>query len=81
MREQTLYEKLFFKVYNAVDYMVANYKSGDLKRNHTNYGSATAYADMLRETGHEVDLRVYGEGEFLLTDKIVIDGKEYDFFH
>ena len=81
MNKGTMYEKLFFKLYNAVDYMMKAYEQKDTLRNYTNYGAATAYASILMELGHEVDLRVYGEGEFLITDKIVINGKEYDFFH
>lgn len=80
-KEQTIYEKLFFKIYNHVDAMMSCYKNKDLLRNQTNYGAATAYATMMLEIGYDVDLRVYADGDYLITDKITINGKDYDFFH
>ncbi len=81
MKKETLYEKVFVKLYNAIDYMLVAYKNQDINRNHTNYGAATAYASVLAEMGYEVDLRVYGDGDYLITDRVKIGDKEYDFFH
>lgn len=76
-----MYEKYFTRLYQAIDYMMEAYKKQDTNRNHTNYGSATAYAEVLRDMGHEVELRVYSKDEYLITDKITIDDKTFDFFH
>lgn len=73
---KTVFDKYYWKLYNTVDLMNKQAKDGDLLRNRTNYGSATTIAQFLREFGHEVDLRVYGDGDYLVTDCIVIDGKE-----
>lgn len=79
--KNTMYEEIFLKLYNSVDWMVQAYNRDDKDRNHVNYGSATAFASVLQSMGHEVDLRVYGEGGYLLTNSIVIDGKTFDFIH
>lgn len=76
-----IYDILFSKLYRALDAMMYCYTIKDVLRNHTNYGAATAYADILSELGHDVDLKVYGDGEYLITNFISIDGKDYDFFH
>lgn len=81
MKNNNLYEQLFFKLYNAVDWMMKNYEQKDSNRNRVNYGSATAYACILREMGHDVELRVYEKEGYLVTDKITIKGADYDFFH
>ena len=80
-KKNTMYEEIFLGMFRSVDWMVQNYNNKDLKRNHVNYGSATAFASVLRSMGHEVDLRVYGDGEYLLTNGIIVDGKQFDFFH
>lgn len=76
-----MYEMIFTKMYQAVDYMVSSYNRNDFERNLRNSGSASAYASVLRSMGHEVDLRIYNADGYDLTDKIVVNGKEYDFFH
>lgn len=80
-KSKTMYEEIFLGVYRSIDWMVQAYNRKDLKRNQVNYGSATAFASVLRSMGHEVDLRVYDADGFLLTNSIVIDGKTFDFFH
>ena len=80
-KKSTMYEEIFLGMFRSVDWMVQNYNRKDLKRNHINYGSATAFASVLRSTGHEVDLRVYDAEGYLLTNSIVVDGREFDFFH
>lgn len=74
-----MFEKVKLELIKHIDWMNKQYKSGDLPRNRTNYGIATVYAKTIREMGHEVDLRVYGEGDFLATDGIMIDGKFIEF--
>lgn len=77
----TMYEEIFLGMYRSIDWMVQAYNRKDMKRNHVNYGSATAFASVLQGMGHEVDLRVYVADGYLLTHRIVVDGREYDFFH
>lgn len=74
-------EEIFVKMYRAVDRMVRDYDANDKARNLRNAGAASAYAIVLREMGHEVDLRIYNADGYDLTDKIIVDGKTYDFFH
>ena len=81
MAKETFYETLFLGLFNAVDRMVEDYKRKDNNRNHVNYGAAITYARVLHEMGHEVELRVYGDDGYLITDKITVDGKDFDFFH
>lgn len=77
MRE-TLYEKYYRRMYEAVirmnDYAAVN----DFARNQVNYGVAFAYQSLMYDLGHTVDLRIYGKDDYLVTDKIVIDGKEIE---
>ena len=77
----TMYEEIFLGMYRSVDWMVQAYNHKDTDRNHVNYGGATAFASVLRSMGHEVDLRVYNDDGYLLTNCIVVDGREYDFIH
>lgn len=68
-----MFEKAKLELIKHIDWMNRQHKNGDLPRNRTNYGIATVYAKTIREMGHEVDLRVYGDGDFLVTDGIMID--------
>lgn len=77
----TMYEEIFLGLYRSVDRMMQAYNRQDLNRNRTNYGSATAFASVLQSMGHEVDLKVYGDGDYLLTNAFVVDGRQFDFFH
>lgn len=79
--KNTMYNEIFLGMYRSIDWMVQAYNQKDNDRNHVNYGSATAFASILQSMGHEVDLRVYNEDGYLLTNHIVVDGKEFDFFH
>lgn len=76
-----MYEMIFTKMYQAVDWMVSNYNKQDIERNHRNSGSASAFASVLRSMGHNVDLRVYNQDGYDLTNAIIVNGKQYDFFH
>lgn len=52
----------------------------DINRNHVNYGSTTAYAHVLVELGHVVDVSVWeDEKGCLRIPKINIDGKISEF--
>ena len=81
MKNENLYEKLFVKLYNAIEYMMIAYSKKDNERNHTNYGSASAYGSVLRELGHNVEIPAYGKDGYLIVDWIEVNNKKYDFFH
>ena len=52
----------------------------DINRKYVNYGSTTAYVDVLRELGHEVDVPVWeDEKGCLKIPKLNIDGKVLEF--
>ena len=73
--EETMYEKYYMAMFKAVNRMNSCVEEKDLLRNHTNYGTATAYASVLRDFGHEVDTCVYGDGDYLISAKIIVDGE------
>lgn len=72
----TMYEKYRMRMYEAVRRMNEYAEAKDIARNHVNYGVASAIQAMLQDFGHSVDLRVYGDGDYLVLDIIVIDGEE-----
>lgn len=58
-----------------------NANKSDINRNHVNYGATTAYANMLRNFGVNVDVPVYGDGELLRIPKMAIDARIIKFEH
>lgn len=76
MNNNTMYEKYYMAMFEATSRMNSCAKEKDLLRNHTNYGTSTAYASILQDFGHEVDICVYGDGDYLISAKIIVDGKE-----
>jgi hypothetical protein len=75
MENNTTYEKYYKVLLNAVSRMNNLADGKDLPRNHTAYGMAAAYASVLRDLGHEVDICVYGDGDYLVSAKLVVDGE------
>lgn len=72
-----LYEEYRRRMCAAVRKMndAAEIKDRDLNR--INYGIATTYQDELYDIfGSVVDLRVYSNSGYLVTDKIIIDDEE-----
>ena len=51
-------------------------KRGDAKRNHVNYGSCIAWAKVLDDMGHETEVPVYEQDEFLRIPYLKVDGKK-----
>lgn len=47
----------------------------DINRNHVNYGTVIAYADVLRTFGISVDVPAYGDNGYLRIPKIQIDSR------
>lgn len=76
MKTETMYEEYRMKMCEAVKRMNDFAETKDIARNHVNYGRATAFQMMLVDFGHMIDLRVYGDSDYLVSDKIFIDGKE-----
>lgn len=53
---------------------------GDVNRNHTNYGQATAWARLLVDLGHKVDMPCVSKednDDLLIIRYIIIDGKRF----
>lgn len=75
--EETFFEKLTVKIFEHISRMNSYADEKDLCRNQTNYGSATAYADVLREFGHKVDIPAYGEDDYLRVDKFIVGDKTF----
>ena len=68
-------KKHYMAMFEATTKMNSCAKEKDLLRNHTNYGTSTAYASVLRDYGHKVDICVYGDGDYLMSAKIIVDEK------
>lgn len=47
----------------------------DIYRNHVNYGATTAYANILRRFGVNVDVPVYEDNGFLKIPKVLVNMK------
>lgn len=71
-----LYEEYCSRMRLAVTRMNDAAETKDLALNRVNYGLATAFCIVLHDFGHKIDLRVYSNGDYLVTDKIYIDGDE-----
>lgn len=54
-------------------------RSGDVNRNHVNYGCVVAYTRILRDMGHSVDVAVWEDGNFLKIPKITIGPEVFNF--
>ena len=54
-------------------------RSGDVNRNHVNYGCVIAYTRILRDMGHSVDVAVWEDNGFLKIPKITIGPEIYNF--
>jgi hypothetical protein len=50
----------------------------DKNRNHTNYGAATAYADVLIDLGHKADIACWEDCGYLKIEKVTIDGEQFN---
>lgn len=73
--KDTMYNKYYEKLIETAMRMNSQAKEKDLLRNHTNYGSVSTLSQILRDMGHEVDACVYGDGDCLISAKIVVDGE------
>ncbi|MBE6794954.1 MAG: hypothetical protein E7532_08505 [Ruminococcaceae bacterium] len=73
--KDTMYNKYYEKLISMVMMMNNHAKEKDLLRNHTNYGSVSTLSQILRDMGHEVDACVYGDGDYLISAKIIVDGE------
>lgn len=78
--QDTMYRKYYIAMFEAIIRMNEQAEEKDLLRNHTNYGTASAYASVIQDFGHEVDICVYGDGDYLISAQIIIDGEvKFDF--
>ena len=73
--KDSMYEKYLSQLIATVIMMNEQAAEEDLLRNRVNYGAATAYASVISDFGHSIDICVYGDGDFLISAKIVIDGE------
>lgn len=51
-------------------------KQHDVNRNRVNYGCCIAWAEVLSDMGHKVELKVYEEDDYLKIARLEIDGKK-----
>ena len=74
-------EELKMNLKKSVLWTNDNADRKDLNRNHVNYGATTAYANILRSFGVDVDVPVYEDNGFLRIPKILINSEvtKYEF--
>ena len=51
-------------------------EDNDVNRNHTNYGSCTCWAQVLRDMGHDIEMPVYEDNGVLKIPFISIDNEK-----
>ena len=73
--KDTMYNKYYEKLIETAMRRNDQAKKKDLLRNRTNYGSVSTLSQILRDMGHEVDTCVYGDGDYLVSAKIIVDGE------
>lgn len=71
----TMYNKYYEELIQTAMRMNNQAKEKDLLRNRTNYGSVSTLSQILRDMGHEVDACVYGDGDYLISAKIIVNGE------
>ncbi len=73
--KSTIYNKYYEELIETAMPMNNQAKEKDLLRNRTNYGAVSTLSQILRDMGHEVDACVYGDGDYLISSKIIVDGE------
>ena len=53
----------------------------DMNRNHVNYGMVAAFASVVRDMGHDVDISLWEDNGFLRIPKLKIDGQTVIEYH
>lgn len=72
----TAINDLIVDAQRAGRWMNDNYEQRDLNRNRVNYGVMTQALRTLRALGYDTESAVWGDGDFLICEKITINGKE-----
>lgn len=76
--DKNYYQTLRMRLYLAADMVNHCADDGDLKRNHTNYGAATAWAAAIDDLGHNADLPVWEDDNGMLRIPFIgIDGEKW----
>ena len=80
MEKNKYYKELLNRILDACWSVNMYAADKDNARNHFNSGMAHAYALVLSDMGHDVDIAEYGDEGFLKVAKIKFDGEVfYDF--
>ena len=78
----TYFEEIKLRVIRAADQTNCNADEKDIKRNHTNYGTASAFLSILGDFGHDIDLPVWeDENGCLRIPFVKIDDKKIEFIN
>lgn len=78
MSNETLFHKIKTKLIMHCANVNDNAVEKDMQRNRVNYGCATAYANILCELGHDVDVAVWEDDGYLKVPVIEFDGKRIE---
>ncbi len=73
--DKAIFNHYLERLCSSVMRMNEQAKGKDLLRNQVNYGVASTYATILNEMGHTVDICVYGEDDYLISAKVVVNGE------
>lgn len=74
-----LIETLKVELIKALSNVCCCSVTGDVNRNHTNYGVATQCANTLRLLGQEVKIACWEDDGYLLIENLIINGKDINF--
>ena len=77
--EADLVGKMKVNLFQAAMNVNRQAEDKDANRNHVNYGRATAFASVLHDLGHEVEIACWEDEGFLKIPKITIDDKTTNF--
>ena len=62
-RTKSYFETIRYRLYMAVDRLNDQAADNDHERNHVNYGAATAWAIVMQDMGHEINLPVWEDSQ------------------
>lgn len=74
--EKTYFEEIKLRAIKAAMATNDNAVSGDINRNHVNYGTTTAWMQVLRDMEHKTELPVWEDNGCLKIPFISIDGEK-----
>jgi hypothetical protein len=79
MENKTYFNEIKTRFIKAAMRTNDNAVEKDVNRNHVNYGCCTAWAQVMRDMGHETDVPVWEDNGYLKIPFVEINGKKVEF--